>query len=260
MSDATGATPPDRVVEVYSAANAFEAHELCAVLEEAGIRTQVVGESLGTVAGCLPLGEVVAPKLWVWEHDATRAREIIDTWLSQPRQEWTEGDEGSEPEEEDVPPIPLAKSSCLTQLCMIVGAVCVLAGAIWGGWNWLTLCRCPATAQGVLIGGKGYTQTYRPAPTDENNPARRRDLVVSVRYDLQYGFEVDGKQYMASTHYGNVADRRLPIHYDPRDPERNVVGPLPQPWIVLASMCGPGALLWLVGYWCRRRPETLETE
>jgi hypothetical protein len=264
MPDATGATPADRVVEVYSAANAFEAHELCAVLEEEGIRAQIVGESLGTAAGCLPLGEVVAPKLWVWEHDATRARAIIDAWVSQPHEEWIEGDEAGEPEEEpdeeDAPPASVTRSSCLGHLCMVVGAVCFLAGAIWGGRNWMIMYTYPAISEGVLTRGRAHTEHYEAAPSDENIPGNRQRYVTSVKYDLQYGFVVDGKHYVALTPNSSVADRRTPVHYDPQDPERNVVGPLPQPWIILVSLCGPGALLWLIGYRCGRRTVTCDTE
>jgi len=47
----------ERIVEVYSAANIFEADSLCELLNEAGIQARVVGEDLGAAAGCLPLGE-----------------------------------------------------------------------------------------------------------------------------------------------------------------------------------------------------------
>ncbi len=67
----------DRVVEVYSAANGLEAHSLRMILEERGIRAEVVGEELQTGAGDLPLGQTLAPRIWVREGDAGRAREII---------------------------------------------------------------------------------------------------------------------------------------------------------------------------------------
>jgi len=73
----------DRVVEVYSAANGVEAHGLRAVLEERRIRTEVVGETLRTAAGDLPLGQSLAPRIWVREGDARRAREIIEQLTSQ---------------------------------------------------------------------------------------------------------------------------------------------------------------------------------
>ena len=77
----------DRVVEVYSAANSVEAHGLHGILEERGIRAEVVGESLANAAGRLPLGQSIAPRIWVREGDAGRAREIIEEYASQPRQE-----------------------------------------------------------------------------------------------------------------------------------------------------------------------------
>jgi hypothetical protein len=80
----------DRIVEVYSAANGLEAHSLRAALTDKGIRAQVVGETLGTAAGDLPLGDATAPKIWVREGDAGRAREIIAECTSQPRQERSE--------------------------------------------------------------------------------------------------------------------------------------------------------------------------
>jgi hypothetical protein len=90
----------DRIVEVYSAANGFEAHALCTALEDKGIRTQVVGESLAIAAGDLPPGFAIAPKIWVREGDSGRAREIIEDCTSQPRQERSEP--GDDDEQDDV--------------------------------------------------------------------------------------------------------------------------------------------------------------
>jgi predicted RNA-binding Zn-ribbon protein involved in translation (DUF1610 family) len=77
----------DHVVEVYSAANGVEAHGLRAVLEEKHIRAEVVGESLGSAAGRLPLGQATTPRIWVREGDAGRAREIIEECTSRPLHE-----------------------------------------------------------------------------------------------------------------------------------------------------------------------------
>jgi hypothetical protein len=102
----------ERLVEVCSAANGVEAYALCNALEEATIRARVVGEDLGNAAGSLPLGEPIAPRIWVRESDAIRAREIIDQWFkgagSEPI-EWPESDgppewETPAEQEEDVLP------------------------------------------------------------------------------------------------------------------------------------------------------------
>jgi hypothetical protein len=69
-------TDNDRIVELCSAANIAEAHVPCAALEAAGIRAQVVGEMLGNAAGWLPVGETIAPRIWVRQVDLQRAGEV----------------------------------------------------------------------------------------------------------------------------------------------------------------------------------------
>src|SRR5262245_59743421 len=73
------AEPPD-VVEVYSAANALEAHFLKNELESAGISAPVVGHVLGAAGGGLPLGESTSPRIWVQHADEPRARQWIEEW------------------------------------------------------------------------------------------------------------------------------------------------------------------------------------
>jgi len=88
IADRSDAAPSDakseRIVELCSAADAVEAHALCDLLEEAGIHARMVGESLGYAGGGLPLGEAIAPRVWVSEKDAARAREIVDDWRDRP--------------------------------------------------------------------------------------------------------------------------------------------------------------------------------
>jgi hypothetical protein len=67
----------DDIVEVYSAADITEAAFLRDLLEEAGIRTRVVGDSLQTAVGLLPPGEETAPRLWVFRADEGKAREML---------------------------------------------------------------------------------------------------------------------------------------------------------------------------------------
>ena len=68
------------VVEVYSAANLPEAHQVKNLLQDEGIQARVVGEALQTGAGELPIGWTTAPRLWVAQADCERARQIIDEW------------------------------------------------------------------------------------------------------------------------------------------------------------------------------------
>jgi hypothetical protein len=67
-------------VEVYSAANLLEAHQVKNVLQDEGIAAKVVGEALQTAAGELPIGWTTAPRLWVAQADYETARQIIDNW------------------------------------------------------------------------------------------------------------------------------------------------------------------------------------
>jgi predicted RNA-binding Zn-ribbon protein involved in translation (DUF1610 family) len=72
----------DRIVEVCSAAHGTEAGFLRSVLEEKGIRAEIVGTSLRTAAGWLPLGEATAPRIWVREGDVGRAHELVEEWIN----------------------------------------------------------------------------------------------------------------------------------------------------------------------------------
>jgi hypothetical protein len=250
--------PADRVVEVYAAANVFEAHELQAVLAEEGIQSQIVGEELGNAAGCLPLGEALAPRIWVREADASRAREIIDQCIGQPHEEGAEpldGDDQDASEEEAE--TPGAGYYWLGQALMGLGMICIVAGLVWGSVNWVTLHTHQGTAQGVLVGGKDKT-SYIPATSDRNVPgAGQRSGFFSFDYELEYQFTASGKNYYAVVENGNVDDRQVPIHYDLEDPGQNVVGPLTRPWTILLWTCGIGAFLILGGRTCCRKAASL---
>jgi len=70
----------DRIVEVYSAGNAAEAHMVKLALDDAGIESRVVGELLNGVVGEIPVGDVSTPRVWVHEDDAVAARSTIVEW------------------------------------------------------------------------------------------------------------------------------------------------------------------------------------
>ena len=69
-----------QTVEVYSASDAIEANIIKELLENAGISTQIVGQTLRSFAGELPFGRGTAPQIWVALPDKSRAREIIDEY------------------------------------------------------------------------------------------------------------------------------------------------------------------------------------
>jgi hypothetical protein len=80
-----------RVVEVYRAKNATQAHMLATALEEAGIKAEVQGESLNTLSltavnliSDAPLWWA-APRILVMEEDAERAGQLLLEWESRER-------------------------------------------------------------------------------------------------------------------------------------------------------------------------------
>jgi hypothetical protein len=251
----------DRIVEVYSAADSFEAHGLCSVLQENGIQSRIVGEELGVAAGCLPLGEAMAPRIWVREGDAARAREIIEEWTSQPHQELSElveSDEKSEEdeeeaEEEDMPPAPGTQFRWLSRCFVIAGTACALLGTTWAWHSWMAMQKYRGTTEGALVGGEPHLYTYIPAPSDKNIPVPREPPSFSIYYDLQYAFSVDGKTYYSIVRDANTAERQIVIHYDPNHPKENVAGPLTSPSTVLVAVLGIGACVSFIGLLLRKR-------
>jgi hypothetical protein len=91
------------------------------------------------------------------------------------------------------------------------------------------------------------------------SPPRERDLPPgpidgesSFRYsfNVKYVYAVDGKGYDAAMTVDRVnqAPHRVTIHYDPRDPAKNVVGAIAPPWMILLFASLVGAFLCFVGY------------
>ncbi len=253
---ADGAT--DRIVEVYSAVDRLEANGICEILAEKGIGSEIVGEGLGGAAGRLPYGETVAPRIWVREGDARRAREIIAEWTNRPRRdrsrpaELAEGDSDAEPEAE-LEPAPESEweegaevlSRCLSLVLLMAAGACVLTGAVWARLNSATIGQYPATAEGLLVADAGrQPRDGRPKPHQRPGTSDRRDL--------RYAFVVDGKTYYAPIDNRNIKDRRMLIHYDPNHPEKNVAGALTPPWTIVTWALGIGAVLAYCGFRCGR--------
>jgi len=63
----------ERMVEVYLARDSFEAHFLKDLLGRSGVEAQVVGENT-PYAG---VGGIERPRVWVFETDHDRARELL---------------------------------------------------------------------------------------------------------------------------------------------------------------------------------------
>ena len=97
-------------------------------------------------------------------------------------------------------------------------------------------------------------------PGDENLPLPHERRSFSMGYDSRYAFVVDGKTYFALVHNSNTLDPRIPIHYDPNHPGRNIAGELTPPWIILIFALGIGGLLAYFGYQWRTSPPSPVSE
>ncbi len=230
LEDATAAAARrQRIVELCSAANAFEAQELCNILQEEGMQARVVGGSLANAGGGLVLGEPIAPRIWVRESDATRRRNFLarrfaesgrkcaDWPESDPTPEW---ESPGEPEEDALPSD--RRFRFLSQGFWIVGLACVFFGSVGAWQNGMILSEHSATASGLLVYRGHYSAYYKYT-------------VGSVIY----GADVKNRWYAPAT---------VTIYYNPNNPSKHIVGSIAPPWVVLAFAFGFGAFLMFVGY------------
>ncbi len=262
LDDASqGAAMPDdrnrgRIVELCSAANVFEALALHSELEQAGIRSRVAGELLGNAPGALPLGQVTAPQIWVWDEDLPRAREIVDAWARRADQEGRIADEedepsevDEEPDEETAAPASDRQSTGLDCVWTVAGLACIAIGIFWAGHHWAAVRTYSAATEGVLARYELRHSIHVPPPPEIPLPQER--ATIHYWYEAFYAFNVGERTYYAVTESRTPPARRAVIHYDPSDPNNNLVGPLPSPWDAPAWAVGIGASLLLAS--CRRR-------
>jgi hypothetical protein len=240
----------DRIVELCEAANAFEAHALCGLLEEAGVRCRIVGETLGNAAGGLPLGETIAPRIWVREEDAARAWQIIDEQTGETGQQWIWPAEPAEPDaapdEDHAPRVPGAGSHRRGRVLLFTGLAFVVLGIALALNDWIIVHKYAGTAEGVVVQCETH-HSVDPRPTSDL-PVPRLSPTLSVWYEVQYAFVVNSETYYSVVPHCQRFAWRISIHYDPRDPAANIRGPLTSPWPVLAVALAIGGGLSLAGY------------
>jgi len=252
---AAGVAAGDRIVDVYTTANAVEAYALRTVLEDAGIQAKVVGDFLGNAAGGLPLGVAIGPRIWVHGNDARQAREIIahaTTWHPSEAVEWPEegelpeGEESAEAEEEAPPPD--GRLAFLSGGFFVAAIAIALFGAVEAWRNWGTLRT--RSAAGAYFVGASRTLRYVPPPDDPNNPLLGffpRSSHFRTVYVAHYVYLVDGKKYRIAIESYDQPPLCIPIYYDPHYPADHVVGPLMPPWLILVFAACAGAFLCFVG-------------
>lgn len=247
----------ERIVELCSAADIFEAHALCAVLEQEEISARIVGDVLGNAAGGLPLGETIAPRVWVRQSDAARAREVIDRWLDDQETnpvEWPRSDtqpeweETAEPEEDALPSDE--RFRFLSQGFYIIGGVCILVGTYWAWQNGIILSEYSATTSGQWIDDRIVDVKSTSTPGSSDFPFRKSLSYVLVKRP-QYVYVVGSETYHAQGNDTESVLDRVPIHYKPDRPCEYVVGPITPPWIIMVFAVGIGAFSTFVGYMFR---------
>jgi hypothetical protein len=64
-------------IEIYRAKDAVEAHLVADALDDAGIRSLIDGETLGSSFAALPLGWTTAPRILVPPEEVERAKEML---------------------------------------------------------------------------------------------------------------------------------------------------------------------------------------
>jgi hypothetical protein len=70
---------PQSPVKIYDAWNSQQAHHLCHLLEDAGIRARVASDAVETLSGRVPFQMATCP-VWVASADAQRACSIVEEY------------------------------------------------------------------------------------------------------------------------------------------------------------------------------------
>lgn len=243
----SGADPADassdRIVALCDAPDPIAANALCDLLERAGIRCRIVGEPLGSAAGGLPLGETLVPRIWVREGDAARACEIIDEEKKmRPPAKLRDARKKRAPGRRE----RARRVRWASRSLAVVGGVCIAVGAVWAWCAWTTMRRYAATTEGVAVSYQERFSTI--SPRQPEFPLPRQYPTFSHWYEVEYAFDVGGTTYYSVAPDCQEVVAQIPIHYDPRDPAQNVVGPLTPPWSVLEVALGIGGSLLFAGY------------
>jgi hypothetical protein len=268
----------DQIVEVYAAGNAFEAHELRAVLEEAGIQTVVVGDYLSDATGWAPHGQSLAPRIWVRRDDEIRARAILaeNVWSPGKEEPESEDDADQEVAEQDLEeednlvaeeeaeagtleeaPAAVgaeaeadggsARWAFLGQGFMILGGICVVLGLVQGWRNATVRTRFSESTEATLVGWTRWKELAKPR-TDPSFQPDLPPMVTGTSYDLEYAYSVDGARHLASLERVTNPRRQITVFYDPKQPAENVVDLGLPPWLCMVLGAVTGAFLGFVGY------------
>jgi hypothetical protein len=221
----------DHIVEVYAAADSFEAERLREHLADAGIQTTIVGDEINHVAGSMPYGGIASPRLWVHERDKDAAAELIEEWLANKAGADTTATDSNEPSSEsdveeesdqEVAPAEVEGISAFGKLLMLLGFGCILLGASFGWSNYQIV--------------EAYS---------EQTEARQ------VGIEPTYQYQVQDKTY--TVHLSTVSSAAdipatVTVHFKPGNPGERLVGELPSPALPIVFGTFFGVLIMFIVY------------
>lgn len=242
------------LVEVCSAINPVEAHLVLAALEEAGIRAELVNETLQSGIGWLPPGEATQPRIWVRREDEAVARQVIEQSRTQRFSEDADVEAGdAEPEEapaEDAEDIAeeAAYPTLLGKLFVVGAIACTVFGTVATWRQWIKANKYSEITTAELAGAQVLgTVPSVPTPPVPNLPGGRTSGNWQTDYILYYAFSVDGREYKIPRENRPRLAKHVTVAYDPRDPEDCVLGGLMPAWMVFAGYLAAGAMLLVMG-------------
>ncbi|HEX3658099.1 MAG TPA: DUF2007 domain-containing protein [Pirellulales bacterium] len=232
----------DHIIEIFSAKDPLEANAVCSLLQGAGIRARVVGESVNQIAGSLPLNGISSPRVWVPERDKNEAANLIKRWMNE--QEASDPDatidddctspEGStEGEPSNKASDGAGTVSAVGKVLMCASGTLILVGGVLTWFAYTKAQECSAVTAADFFYFKAHAT---------------RNRVIN---DAIYRYHVNDRIYTGRIDDvlpGHSVPRHTVVHYDPHDPEQCVVGEMISPWQPLIYCGSAGALLMLVAY------------
>lgn len=231
-----------QIVEILAARDPLEANAVCCLLQGAGIRARVVGESINQIAGSLPLNGISSPRVWVSALDKDEALNLIKQWKAEQAssdQDGTTSDDWADqnPATEDESPKETSDGagtvSAAGKVLIFAGAALILAGGVFTWLAYTKVQKCTAETAADFFYFKQRTTSRR------------------VVNDALYHFRVNDRTYTARIEDvlpGHSVPLHTVAHYNPRDPEQYIIGEMASPWPPLI-LCGAiGSLLMLFAY------------
>jgi hypothetical protein len=246
------------VVELCSAADAFEAHAIVNALASAGVAARVVGDVLQAAAG-VPVGQAITPRVWVRSSDLAEARAIVAGLQAGLAGDTPADFDGEGPEEPEAAEEPEDQGddrsngydvSFLSLLLILGGIACLAAGVYQGVASHQLLATYSETATAELV-------DFGLHPLVKTRRSPRESLGQSgagVEFELDYGgtftyqFSADGVSHHFVIERPTAGPQQLSIRYNPADPDDFRIDAIPSPILCVILGVVFGAFLLFFAY------------